>query len=81
MIKNKWTGVMDNWTEWHQLTFEELLKMGEEEHKLYCKWWLKAHPINMKKLSEGLLIGMSKISHVEDRVIYMEKKHRGTNED
>lgn len=49
-----WTGVMDDWTEWHQLPFEVLYKMGDVENRLYCEWYMKAHPIDLEIVAENL---------------------------
>lgn len=41
-------GAIKDWTEWHPLPYEILSKLSDKNHRLYCEWWCKAHPLNMK---------------------------------
>ena len=40
-------GAIKDWTEWHPLPFEILSRLSDKNHRLYCEWWCKAHPLNM----------------------------------
>lgn len=53
--------VMDDWTEWHQLPPEVIEKMGEKEHRKYCEWWCKAHPLDLETVAKSLLAAMQNV--------------------
>ena len=40
-------GAIKDWTEWHPLPFEILSRLSDKNHRLYCEWWCKAHPLKM----------------------------------
>lgn len=47
MVMRRRYGAIKDWTEWHPLPYEILSRMSDKNHRLYCEWWCKAHPLNM----------------------------------
>ena len=53
--------IMDDWTEWHKLPPEVIEQFNEKEHRKYCEWWCKAHPLDLSKVAKSLLAAMQNV--------------------